>query len=84
MNKRHGRDCEETFRRLDDYVDRELTPEEAREVLGHLERCACCADEFEVEQELLDMLKEKLRRIAAPPGLLERIVARLDDEGRPR
>jgi anti-sigma factor (TIGR02949 family) len=73
--------CAETFKRLDDYVDRELTPEEAQEVARHLERCARCADEFAVESDLLEMLKEKLRHIAAPPGLMDRIRRRLEDEG---
>ena len=76
-----GPDCREVFQRLDDYVDRELTPEEASTVLRHLEHCAQCAEEFEVETDVLEMLKEKLRHIAAPPGLMERIAQRLDKEG---
>ncbi len=74
-------DCREVFRRLDDYVDRELTPAEANTVLRHLEHCAQCAEEFDVEADVLNMLKEKLRHIAAPPGLMERIAQRLDQEG---
>lgn len=73
-------DCEETFRRLDDYVDRELTPEEAQAVLRHLEHCANCAEEFEIEESLLEMIRDKLRHIAAPPGLLDRIALRLETE----
>ena len=74
-------DCREVFRRLDDYIDRELSPEEARTVLSHLEHCAACAEEFAVERDVLDTLKEKLRHIAAPPGLMERIAQRLEREG---
>lgn len=73
--------CRETFKRLDDYLDRELTAEEAQEVARHLDRCAMCAGEFAVEADLLAMLKEKLRHIAAPPGLMDRIRQRLDAEG---
>lgn len=78
--KPHDLDCGETFRRLDDYVDRELSKDEAQAVLQHLEQCSCCAEEFEVERELLEMVKAKLRQIVAPPGLMDRIVARLDEE----
>jgi len=73
-------DCRETFRRLDDYLDRELTPEEAQAVAGHLERCAKCAEEFDVEEDLLEMLKDKLRHIAAPAGLMDRIRRQLEAE----
>jgi len=73
-------DCKETFRRLDDYLDRELTPEEQAAVARHLEICAGCAGEFAVEGRLLDALKAKLRRIAAPAGLLDRIAARIAAE----
>ena len=65
--------CEEAFRRLDDFVDRELPPEEMECVRTHLERCAGCADEFRFEQRVLDELRAKLRRIRAPAELRRRI-----------
>ncbi len=73
----HGLNCRETFRKLDDYVDRELSPDEQQAVAEHLEECARCAQEFAVERDMLDALKNKLRRIAAPQGLMETIAARL-------
>lgn len=73
----HGLNCKETFRKLDDFVDRELSPAEQAAVAEHLEECAKCAQVFAGEQEMLEALKEKLRRIAAPPGLMDRITARL-------
>ncbi len=77
----HGLNCRETFRKLDDYVDRELTPEEQQAVAAHLEDCAKCATEFAMEREMLEALKAKLRRIAAPQGLMEKIAARLGTAG---
>ncbi len=73
----HGLNCRETFRKLDDYIDRELTPAEQQAVAEHLEDCARCAAEFEMEREMLEALKAKLRRIAAPQGLMEKITAKL-------
>lgn len=65
--------CEETFRRLDDFVDRELTPEEMALVRDHLESCAACAGEYRFEAEVLDAVRSKLRRIAVPSDLVQRI-----------
>jgi anti-sigma factor (TIGR02949 family) len=81
--------CEETFRRLDDYLDRQLTPEEARLIEEHLHDCAACSREFTFESGVISAVRTKLRRLAAPPGLLDRITEEIsrsvrderDDEG---
>lgn len=65
--------CEELFRRLDDYLDREVTPEEAQRIREHLEICAVCAAEYRFEASVLKNVRDKLRRIAAPPDLMARI-----------
>jgi anti-sigma factor (TIGR02949 family) len=62
-------DCAETFRRLADYLDKELTAEEIRLVEAHLEQCEMCASEYRFEGSLLRDLKEKARAGAAPPEL---------------
>lgn len=69
--------CEELFRRLDDYMDRELAPAEATLVREHLETCAVCAAEYSFETSMLTSVRDKLRHIAAPPDLLAKISARL-------
>lgn len=71
-------DCEEAFRRLDEFVDRELPPEQMECVRTHLERCAGCAREFDFETAMLEDLREKLRRIQAPEELRERIARLLE------
>jgi anti-sigma factor (TIGR02949 family) len=65
--------CEEAFRRLDDYLDRELSPEEMAMVREHLATCAACTREFTFEASLLTAVRHKVQRIDVPPGLLERI-----------
>jgi len=65
--------CEETFRRLDDYLDRVLTPHEMQLVRDHLEVCAVCAAEYKFEAGLLTRLRHKLQRIPAPPDLMAKI-----------
>lgn len=69
--------CEELFRRLDDYMDRELDEAEARLVREHLETCVVCAAEYSFETSMLMSVREKLRHIAAPPDLLKKISQRL-------
>lgn len=73
--------CEEAFRRLDDFVDRELSADEQRMVREHLETCSTCASEFRFEATVVEGVRDRLRRIAAPPGLLQRILGRLRQEG---
>jgi len=65
--------CEEAFRRLDDYLDRELGPEEMGMVREHLETCAACTREFTFEASLLTAVRRKVQRIDVPPALLDRI-----------
>lgn len=65
--------CEQVFRRLDDYVDRELTAEEIDRVEEHLAMCAQCASEARFERGLVEGLKTKIRRIDVPASLLDRI-----------
>jgi anti-sigma factor (TIGR02949 family) len=72
--------CEEAFRRLDDFLDHELKPEEMRLVQEHLDVCAQCTREFNFELSVLTGVRSKLSRIAAPPNLLSRIAPFL---GRP-
>jgi anti-sigma factor (TIGR02949 family) len=66
--------CLEAFQRLDDYLDRELSPEEMELVKAHLETCKVCAMEFEFEAEVLERVKEKIRRVDLPPDLISRVL----------
>jgi anti-sigma factor (TIGR02949 family) len=70
--------CEETFRRLDDYLDRELSAEEMRMVRDHLEICAVCATEFGFERAVIDRVRQKLARIDVSPDLKRRIALALE------
>jgi anti-sigma factor (TIGR02949 family) len=75
--------CAEAVRRLDDFLDRELSPEEMRLVRAHLGTCAFCAAEFGFEASLLAELRPKLARISAPAGLTERVFRALAAARRP-
>lgn len=72
--------CEEALRRLDDYLDRELRPEEMTRVQRHLETCEVCAREFTFEAGVLRQVRSKLQRIAVPTSLRTRLAQALAEE----
>ncbi len=75
--------CEQTFRQLNDYLDRALSAEEMRLVEEHLETCAQCASEYRFESTFLDELRSKLQRIAMPDDVRSRLFAKLAADKKP-
>ncbi len=69
--------CEEAFRKLDDYLDRRLSPTETGLVEEHLRTCEACTREFTFEASVLAAVRRKLERVEAPPDLLARISERI-------
>ena len=69
--------CEEAFRRLDDFLDRRLSPEETRLVEEHLQICDACTREFTFEASVLNGVRQKIRHLEAPSDLLGRVLSRL-------
>lgn len=61
--------CEEALRRLNDYLDHELTPDERVVVMQHLEICKPCFRRFSFEQTLIVSLRQKLTHVRAPETL---------------
>jgi anti-sigma factor (TIGR02949 family) len=72
--------CEAILRRLDDYIDRELSPSDMRMVERHIEECLRCAGRYRFEIGLIRELRTRLRRICLPSDLSTRIKLRLDEE----
>jgi anti-sigma factor (TIGR02949 family) len=67
--------CEAAFQKLDDYLDRRLSPAAMRLIEEHLKVCDACTREFRFEASVLDGIRQKLRRISAPADLMARIAA---------
>ena len=65
--------CEEMLRRLDDYLDRELSAQEITRVEEHLQDCEACIREFGFEASVLSAVRVKLRQVDVPASLLERV-----------
>jgi anti-sigma factor (TIGR02949 family) len=71
--------CADVVRRLDEYLDRQLSSIEMQLVREHIATCDVCAREQAFGEATLQMLKAKLRRIDAPADLLARIASTLAD-----
>ncbi len=65
--------CKETFRRLDDFLDHQLSESECLLVQEHLEICAICAVEFKFEAGIWSEVRAKLQHIIVPPNLREKV-----------
>jgi anti-sigma factor (TIGR02949 family) len=72
--------CEEMLRRLDDYLDRELTPDEIRRVEEHLNDCDACIREFGFEANVIKAVRAKLRDVEVPETLFDRVAMSLARE----
>ena len=75
--------CRQAFDRLEEFLDRELSADETRQVEAHLEQCANCAREFRFEGRILEGVRARLRRIRVPERLADRIsrALRVEVEG---
>jgi anti-sigma factor (TIGR02949 family) len=71
--------CEEVIRKLNDYLDRELSAEEMVLVREHLETCRQCAGAQAFEASVLEDLKRKVRRLDLPQSLIDKVRAILSD-----
>ncbi len=69
--------CEETVRRLNDFLDRELQESEMAIVREHLNACEVCANGVEFNGSVLQAIRAKLHDTSLPDGLKGRVFARL-------
>jgi len=69
--------CHQALARLDDFLDRELSPAETRQVRFHLHICGKCARKFAWQRGYLSALRGRLEHLA-PPSEVSAFKARLD------
>lgn len=55
--------CKETLAHLDNYLDRELSLQEIKQVERHLRICHHCSQIFATEARFLQALKGKIQRV---------------------
>ncbi len=69
--------CEEAVKRLNEYLDHQMTEDERVIVLKHLEICKPCLRRFTFEQTLIVSLRQKVLHLCAPQPLREKLHALL-------
>ncbi len=74
MNTSRRFTCEEAFRRLDDFLDHELSSTEMMLVQEHLAVCEACAREFTFEESVIRNVRARLRDVDFPPDLTDRVL----------
>lgn len=72
--------CEEAVKRLNEYLDHQLTDTERVVVMKHLELCRPCLRRFTFEQTLVISLRQKVSRLCAPSALREKLYGLLRDK----
>ncbi len=65
--------CEEAIKRLNEYLDHQLSPAEAIVVMRHLEICRPCLRRFTFEQTLVVSLRQKANASAMPSALRDKL-----------
>lgn len=70
--------CLEVMHALDDYLSRELTPEEMQRMDEHLELCELCMSHFQFEKALLAHIRRQTQQLKAPLALRQRVLEILD------
>jgi anti-sigma factor (TIGR02949 family) len=65
--------CEECIQKLDQFVDRELSDAEVRELKLHLEFCPPCEERYTFQSDLKRLVRTCMEQDVAPPGLREKL-----------
>ena len=61
--------CEECIQKLDQFVDRELTDAEVRELKLHLEFCPPCEERYTFQADLKRLVRTCMEQDVAPASL---------------
>jgi anti-sigma factor RsiW len=71
--------CRHVRRRISQYIDEELTPDEKKDFESHIRSCASCREELE-ETRTLHQVFASAQRFPAPYGFATRVLANLDEK----
>lgn len=73
--------CQEAVKRLTEFLDHELQPEEEEKVQHHLHECRGCFAAFHFEETLLHTIRERIEGVRAPAALREKILELIAEPG---
>ena len=70
-------DCSETLHRVYEYLDGEMTPQDTHKIAQHLDECAPCLQQYNLDQALKALVKRSCQCEEAPVALRTQIMARI-------
>lgn len=70
-------DCSQALYRMTEYLDGEMTSEDAREIAEHLTTCVACLTEHDLDQVLKELVQRSCACESAPPTLRTTIMQRI-------
>jgi mycothiol system anti-sigma-R factor len=73
----HDVDCDEVLRKVYSFIDNELEGASLDEIRQHLDECAPCLEQFDLERSLKKLVHRSCTGEHAPEGLRERILMRI-------
>ncbi len=77
MNRDEHMDCSEAIYRMMEYLDGEMTADDADHVREHLRSCGPCLAEYDVDRILKDLVHRSCPREQAPQQLRATIMQRI-------
>jgi mycothiol system anti-sigma-R factor len=70
-------DCSEVLHRVYEYLDGEMTADDTVKIRHHLDECAPCLQEYDLDQALKALVKRSCACEEAPTELRTQIMARI-------
>lgn len=77
------KNCDDALNNLYTYLDREADDATLAGIRSHLDDCGHCANSFDFERRLKEVIKERLAE-EVPPEFLDRLRQAITKEGIPR
>jgi mycothiol system anti-sigma-R factor len=79
LDSHEPHECREALHELYGYLDGELTPERREAIQSHLDQCLPCAEPYDFEAELREVVRRKCQE-QVPEGLMAKVRAALAAE----
>ncbi|WP_270888448.1 mycothiol system anti-sigma-R factor [Pedococcus sp. 5OH_020] len=77
MDEAAGADCSEVLHRVYEYLDGEMTRDDTVKIQHHLDACAPCLQQYDLDQALKALVKRSCACEEAPVELRTQIMARI-------
>ncbi len=77
--KPHATDCSEVLNRIFEYLDGEMGSEDTKRIRVHLDECAPCLSEYDLDVAVKALVRRSMAMEAAPERLRTQIMVRITE-----